>query len=329
MSLNSIRTATAVGRFVCALALACSSSFAIAQGWPAKPIRMVVPFTPAGPTDILARILAERLSRSLGQQIIVDNKGGSGGTIGTAEVARSPADGYTLLFTTSSTHAIAPHLQKLPYNPISDFTPIAHVADAPLVLLASSSANVKSVGELVALARQKPGTMNFASSGNGTISHLTMEAFKARTGIDIVHVPYRGGAPALPDLMSGTVQLLFSALPGVMEQTKTGRVKALAITSAKRSPLAPEIPTASEAGVSGFTSSAWFGLYGPKGMNPDVVKRLNTEVNAILQAPDAVSSLATLGAEPGHGSPSEFASMVAADSDRWKKLIVERKIKLD
>jgi tripartite-type tricarboxylate transporter receptor subunit TctC len=329
MSSNSIRTAVTIARTFCALAIVFGSSLASAQGWPTKPVRMVVPFTPGGPTDILARVLAERLSRSLGQQIVVDNKGGSGGTIGTAEVARSPADGYTLLFTTSSTHAIAPHLQKLPYNPVSDFTPIAHVADAPLVLLASSSANVKSVGELVALARQKPGTMNFASSGNGTISHLTMEAFKARTGIDIVHVPYRGGAPALPDLMAGTVSLLFNALPGVMEQTKTGRLRALAITSAKRSPLAPEVPTVSEAGVPGFTSFAWFGLYGPKGMSPEVVKRLNTEVNTILKSPDAVSSLAKLGAEPGHGSPSEFASMVAADSDRWKKLIAERKITLD
>lgn len=330
LRLNNTRAGATLLRFACTLAIAASSSLAFAQTWPTKPVRVVVPFTPAGPTDVLARFLADRLTRSLGQQFIVDNKGGGGGTIGAAEVARARSDGYTILFATNSTHAIAPHLQKLPYDPVTDFTPIAHVSDAPSVLLVSSTTNVKNVGELLALARQKPGVLNFASSGNGTVSHLTMEAFKGFTGVDIVHVPYKGGgATLMPDMFSGAVQILFSALPGVMEQTKTGRIRALALTSPKRSPLAPELPTMAESGVPGFTSIIWFGLYGPKGMNPDVVKRLNAEVNSILQTPEAISALAALGAEPGRGSPSEFSSMVAADSDRWKKIIVERKITLD
>ena len=329
MKFNNTRAGTALFRFAFALAIAAGSSLAVGQTWPAKPVRMLVPFTPGGPTDILARMLAERLSRRLGQQFIVDNKGGGGGIIGAAEVARAPADGYTILFTTSSTHAIAPHLQKLPYNPVSDFTPIAHLADAPLVLLVSSTTNVKTVGELVALARQKPGVLNYGTSGKGTISHLTMEAFKSRAGIDIVQVPYKGGASILPDLVSGAVQVLFSALPGVMEQTKTGRLRALALTSPKRSALAPELPTVAESGFPGYTSFAWFGLYGPRGLSPDVVKRLNAEVNAILDAPDAISALGALGAEPRRSSPSEFAAMVAADSDHWKKIIVDQKITLD
>jgi tripartite-type tricarboxylate transporter receptor subunit TctC len=258
---------------------------------------------------------------------VIDNKGGAGGTIGAAEVARSSADGYTLLFTTSSTHAISPHLMKVPYKD-SDFTPIAHVADAPLVLLVPSSLNVKTVSDFIALARREPGQLHYSTSGNGTISHLTMEDFRARTDLDIVPVPYKGGGPAMQDLMGGSVQALFSAVPGVMGLVKSGRIRAIGITSLNRSPLARDIPTLAESGVPGFSSVAWFGFYGPRSLDPAIVARINSEINKLLKSPELISALAAQGAEPGRGSPSDFAAMVAKDSEHWAKIIRDRKITL-
>ena len=248
--------------------LALSSPWTLAQGYPSKPIRLVVPFPAGGATDLLARSLAQRLGQGLGQTVVVENKSGGGGSLGSAEVAKAAPDGYTLLIATSSTHAIGPHLNpKLPYKttgPNSDFTPIAHVADATNVLLVPMDLPVKNVKELIAYAKARPGQLNYASSGNGTIVHLTTEAFKSRAGIYVTHIPYRGTALAIPDLVSNKVQILFDSIVSGMPHVKDGKLKALAVTGRTRSGLAPELPTVAESGLPGFYSTTWFGIYGPQ-----------------------------------------------------------------
>ena len=302
-----------------------------AQSWPDRPVRLVVPFPAGGATDLIARVIAQQVSAQVGQQLVVDNKAGAGGTIGSAEAAKAPADGYTLLLTTSSTHAIAPHLNpKLPYRPIKDFTPIAHLVDAANVLLVSPSLPVKTVAELIAYAKAHPGALNYASSGNGTIVHLTSEAFKSQAGIDMTHVPYKGTALAIPDVASGQVQVLFDSIPSGMPHVKSGRLRALAVTGEQRSKLAPDLPTVAEAGLPGFSSITWFGLYGPAGMKPEMVARIHDAFEKAAHAPNAIESLAKLGVEPAApGSPEAFAAMVAADSAKWQKIIHDRKITLE
>ena len=294
-------------------------------------MRLVVPFPAGGATDLIARTIAQRVSQNTGQQVLVDNKPGAGGTLGAAEATRGAADGYTLLLTTSSTHAISPHLvARLPYHPIDDFTPIAHLADAASVLLVSPKVEATSVAELIALARRRPGQLNYASSGNGTIVHLTTEAFKAQAGVFITHIPYKGTALAIPDLVAGNVQVLFDAIPSGMPHVKDGKLRALAVTGPKRSPLAPELPTLAESGLPGFSSVTWFGLYGPKGLSTELGQRINEEFAKALAAPDVVERLARLGTEPARaGSPADFAAMVAADSARWGGIIRERKITIE
>lgn len=302
-----------------------------AQTWPERPVRLVVPFPAGGATDLVARVIAQRVSKDIGQQVIVDNKAGAGGTIGSAEAAKSTADGYTLLLTTSSTHAISPHLMsKLPYDPIRDFTPIAHLADAASVLLVTPSLPVKTMAELIDYAKKHPGELNYASSGNGTIVHLTTEAFKAQAGIFITHVPYKGTALAIPDVIAGSVQVLIDAIPSGMPHVKSDRLRALAVTGEKRSALAPELPTVAEAGLPGFSSVTWFGLYAPRGMKPELVARVHEAFEKAAHAPDVVESLAKLGVEPSPpGSPAKFAAMVSADSQRWARIIRERKITIE
>lgn len=302
-----------------------------AQTWPERPVRLVVPFPAGGATDLVARVIAQRVSKDIGQQVIVDNKAGAGGTIGSAEAAKAPADAYTLLLTTSSTHAISPHLMpKLPYDAVKDFTPIAHLADAASVLLVTPSLPVKTVAELIDYAKKHPGQLNYASSGNGTIVHLTTEAFKAQAGIFITHVPYKGTALAIPDVIAGSVQVLIDAIPSGMPHVKSGRLRALAVTGEKRSALAPELPTVAEAGLPGFSSVTWFGLYAPRGMKPELVARVHDAFEKAAHAPDVVESLAKLGVEPAPlRSPAQFAAMVSADSQRWARIIRERKITLE
>jgi tripartite-type tricarboxylate transporter receptor subunit TctC len=311
------------------LAAACVAGHA--QTWPERPVRLVVPFPAGGATDLVARVIAQRVSKDIGQQVIVDNKAGAGGTIGSAEAAKAVADGYTLLLTTSSTHAISPHLMsRLPYDPIRDFTPISHLADAASVLLVTPSLPVNSVAELIAHAKKHPGQLNYASSGNGTIVHLTTEAFKAQAGVFITHVPYKGTALAIPDVIAGNVQVLIDAIPSGMPHVKNGRLRALAVTGDKRSALAPELPTVAEAGLPGFSSVTWFGLYAPRGMKPELVSRVHGAFEKAAHAPEVIESLAKLGVEPSPvGSPDKFAAMVAADSQRWARIIRDRKITLE
>jgi tripartite-type tricarboxylate transporter receptor subunit TctC len=314
--------------------LALSSPWILAQGYPSKPIRLVVPFPAGGATDLLARSLAQRLGQGLGQPVLVENKSGGGGSLGSAEVAKTAPDGYTLLIATSSTHAIGPHLNpKLPYKttgPNSDFTPIAHVADATNVLLVPMDLPVANVKELVAYAKARPGQLNYASSGNGTIVHLTTEAFKSRSGIYVTHIPYRGTALAIPDLVSNKVQILFDSIVSGMPHVKDGKLRALAVTGRTRSGLAPELPTVAESGLPGFVSTTWFGIYGPRGLPPDIAAKLNAEFNKAMQAAEVRERFVRLGADvAAANTPAQFAAMVQADSDRWAALIRERKITLD
>ncbi|MGO4761040.1 Bug family tripartite tricarboxylate transporter substrate binding protein [Cupriavidus sp. 2KB_3] len=301
-----------------------------ADTYPSKPIRLIVPFPASGATDLLARAIAQKVGTNMGQQIVVDNRPGAGGAIGSDMAAKAPADGYTLLIATTSTHSIGPYINThLPYNTETDFTPIGQVAVATNVLVVPNQLPVKNVRELIDYAKKHPGELNYASSGNGTVVHLTAEAFKAQAGVFITHIPYRGTALAVPDLISNKVQVLFDSIVSGMPHVKDGKLKALAVTSAKRSPLAPDLPTASESGLPGFESDTWFGIYGPKGLPADVVSRLNAEFNKAIQSQDVRDRLAKLGAEPVGGTPAQFAAMVKKDSARWGKLIKDRKIQVD
>jgi tripartite-type tricarboxylate transporter receptor subunit TctC len=298
------------------------------SAYPSHPIRLVVPFPAGGATDIFARAVSNKLGERLGQAVIVDNKPGAGGAIGSDIAAKAPADGYTLLLATSSTHSIGPSLQKLPYDAVADFTPIVHVGNAPSIMVVPNTAPAKNVKEWIDYARKNPGKLNYASSGPGTIVHLTAEYFKAQTGTFLVHIPYKGTALAMPDLISGKIDLMFDALPSALPHIKEGRVRALGLTSLKRWPLLPDVPAIAET-VPGFESNTWFGLYGPKGLPADLVAKINAGVNQALQDADVKDRLAKLGIEPIGGTTQAFAKMVEADRAKWKKIIVERKITLE
>ncbi len=300
-----------------------------AQTYPTKPVRLLVPFPPGGATDILSRALSQELGKKLGQAIVVENRPGAGGTIGALAGAQAAPDGYTLLLTTSSTHSIGPALNpKIPYNAEADFTPIVYVASSPQVILVPLSSPARTVQEFIDHARKNPGRLNYASSGNGTISNLSTENFKAMTGTFMVHIPYRGTGLSITDLVSGKVDVLFDSVVSGMPHVRDGKLRALAVTSPKRSALAPELPAVAEV-LPGFESVIWFGVYGPRGLPPEIVTRVNQAVNAALAEPDLKERFARLGAETAGGSPKQFADLVRAESAKWKKVITERKITAD
>ncbi len=301
-------------------------ALAWAQTYPAKPVRLVVPFPAGGATDIFARVLSQKLGEKLGNSLVVENRPGAGGTIGADLVAKAPADGYTLLLATSSTHAIGPALNpRMPYDAVRDFTPVCHVGNAPSIMLVPNNTPAKTLKDWLAYAHSNPGKLNYASSGNGTIVHLTAELFKAQTGLFIVHIPYKGTALAIPDLVSGKIDVLFDSLPTGLPHVREGRLRALAVTSAKRTAMAPDLPAISEM-LPGFESNTWFGLYGPKGLAADVLAKIATAANQALADPDVKDRLARLGIEPVGGTPQQFADMAAADAAKWKQIIAERKI---
>ena len=297
---------------------------AAAQGasYPTKPVRLVVPFPAGGTTDILARAVAQKLSETWGQQVIVDNRPGAGGNIGSELVAKAPPDGYTLLMGTVGTHAINPSLYaKMPYNHVKDFTPVILVAGVPNVLVVNPSLPVNSVQELIAYGKANPNKLNFASSGNGTSIHLSGELFKTMTGVQMTHVPYKGSAPALTDLIGGQVQLMFDNPPSSLQFIKAGKLRALAVTSLARSQALPDVPTLAESGLPGFEASSWFGVLAPAGTPADIVAKLNGAVAAWLASPAAKEHLAAQGAIAAGGSPDAFVKHIADESAKWAKVV--------
>ena len=309
---------------------ACIASGAFAQAYPNHSIRLVVPFPAGGTTDILARDVAKKLTDTLGQSVVVDNRPGAGGNIGADLVAKAPPDGYTLLMGTVGTHAINPSLYaKMPYDHIKDFVPVVLVAGVPNVLVVNPSVPVNSVADLIKLAKSKPGAINFASSGSGTSIHLSGELFKTMTGVDMTHVPYKGSSPALTDLMGGQVQIMFDNLPSSLALIKSGKLRAVAVTSLKRAPALPDVPTVSESGVPGFEASSWFGILAPAGTPAPIVAKLNAEVNKWLQSPEGKEQLLAQGAEVAGGPPEKFVAHIRAETDKWAKVVKASGAKVD
>lgn len=291
-------------------------------GYPDRGVRIVVPFPAGGSNDVVARMLGAKLQELWGQPVVIDNRGGAGGNIGAESVARSPADGYTLLLTAPGPLAVNQSLYaQLPFNPIQDFTPVALIASVPIVLAVNPNVKATTVAELIALAKASPGKLNFGSSGLGSTNHLAGELLKTRAGIDIVHVPYRGAAPAMNDLIGGQIPMMFDNMPAIRPQVQGGTIRAIAVAGATRSPLFPELPTMVEAGVPNFEASSWFGLVGPARMPPDVMKTLIDSVTKLLKDPDMVKRLADVGAEPGTLSGDAFGAFLRSESEKWGQVV--------
>jgi len=290
--------------------------------WPVKPVRLVAGFPPGGISDILARVVGARLGELLGQPVIVENRAGAGGTIGADLVAKSAADGYTLFLGVNATQSIAPSLYpKLPYNPATDFAPITIAAVTPVLLVAHPSLPVKNVKDLIAIARAQPGQLNYASTGTGALPHLTTELFSLRAGVKMNHVPYKGGAPAMLDLVAGQVSLMFDNIPTAIAQVRAGKVRALAVAQAKRTPAAPDIPTMAEAGFPGFEVTSWQGFLAPAGTPVAVVNRLNADIVKVLGLPDVRERLTAQGIEIRTSTPAEFAAIIRTDAEVWAKVV--------
>lgn len=301
-----------------------------ATAWPSRSIRLVIPFPPGGATDIIGRTLAQKLTTQLGQPVVVDNRPGAGGTLGSAEVAKAPADGYTLLLATTSTHSVAPSLFKtMPYSAERDFTPVSEVATATNVLIVAPTVNARDVRSLIALAKGAPDTLNYASSGNGTIVHLQAELFRQMAGISLTHVPYKGTALAIPDLISGQTQLLFDSLVSALPHIKSGKVKALAVTSAARTPLLPSVPTVIESGLPGYEVNTYFGLFGPAGLSRDIQQRLLREVQVAVNSADARERFAAQGTEPVGGTPDALAALMRSETVKWKRVIDAGQVRVE
>lgn len=308
---------------VAAAALAWSS-WAGAQAWPARTIKLVVPFPAGGATDVLTRTFAQTLQTDLGQSVIVENKPGAAGAIGSAQVEKSPPDGYTLLLGTSSTHSIAPYLTKnLAYDAFGGFTPISMLAEGASVLVASPQLPFTNVGQVIAFAKANPGKLTYGSSGVGSIPHLTAAYFAGTAGIQLQHVPYTGSSLAYPDMKAGRVDLMADAIITALPQVRAGTVRGLAITSAHRSALAPEIPTLAESGLTGFQSTVWFGLFGPKNLPPAIAKALSDAAIKALNTRELKSRYADLGVEAVPSTPAEFDKVLARESAKWKKVITD------
>lgn len=328
--LTPLRTTMITRRkLLTAVVLAASATTAWAQASSTgKPIRLVVPFPAGGATDAFARVISTKLGERLGTSIVVENKPGAGGTIGSDVVAKATPDGDTLLLATSSTHAIGPNFSntgKLTYDAAKDFTPIAHLGNAPSILVVPNSSPAKTMKEWVDYARKNPGKLNYGSSGNGTVVHVSTEYLLSVANLNVVHIPYKGTGLAMPDLISSKLDLLIESLPSGLPHIQSGRVRALAITSLTRSPLFPDLPPVADT-LPGYEAVTWFGLYGPKNLPGPIVGRINSAINQVLQDKDVMAAFARLGIEAAGGTPQQFASMVEADRAKWKQIIAERKI---
>jgi tripartite-type tricarboxylate transporter receptor subunit TctC len=312
-----------------AIAVALTAGHASAQkkedAYPTKPVRMIVPFAPGGGTDIVARAMAQKLTEALGESVIVDNRAGGGGTIGAETAVRSVPDGYTLAMVSGS-YAANAALFKLPYDPVNDVTPIALIGDTGFLVSVHPSVAAKNIQELIALAKAKPGGLNFASTGTGGITHLATELFDLMTGVKMTHIPYKGTGPALVDLLGGQVQVMFGAIPALAPQHKSGKVRGIAVTTAKRNGAVPDIPTVGET-VPGYEAVLWYAFWGPKNLPKDIVTRLNAEINKAIATPEMKDRMAKEGLDPVGGSAAVFGEVLKRDVPKWKKVVAEAKVK--
>ena len=315
---------------ICAVIFAGAAVFVHAQSYPTKPIRFVVGFTAGGASDITSRIIGQKLTEHLGQPVISDNRAGASGTIAGGIVAKAPADGYTLLSGATSILALNPAIYaKLDYDPLRDFVPVSQTVSMPQLLVVHPSVKATTLKELIALAKAKPGELNYSSSGTGSSSHLAMELLKYMTGINVVHVPFKGSGQAMPNLLAGQVQLVFDPMPSSLPHVKSGRLRAIAISTATRSPAVPELPTVAESGVPGYESSLWYGVLLPAHTAPAIVARLNQTINAILRETDVGERFAGLGADPRGGTSAEFRQYISAEVIKWGKVIKAVGIRAD
>ena len=332
--MNPIHTPSKRRTLLAALATAAigavpASAFAQA-GYPTKPVTIVVPFAAGGTTDILARIIGQALTTELGQSVIVDNRAGAGGNIGGAMAAKAPADGYTLFMGTVGTHAINASLyKKMPFDPIKDFAPLTRVANVPNLLVANPAQPYKTVKELIAYAKANPGKVNFGSSGNGSSIHLSGELFKSLARVDMVHVPYKGSAPAVTDLLGNQIGIMFDNMPSAIQHVRSGKLVPIAVTTAKRSPELPNVPTIAEAGVPGYEATSWFGMFAPAGTPAPVLTKLNTALVKVLNQAEVKKKINDQGAETVSETPEQFAAFIKAESIKWGKVVKESGASLD
>jgi len=306
------------------------AGFASAQSYPAKAVRIVVPQAPGGASDALARIIGQRLSDRWHQPVVVENRAGAGGLIGTDQVAKSAADGYTLLLAYDGTHAVNASLYKsLPFDPLKDFTAVATLANVPFVLAVNAASPSKDVKDFVERARASPGRLTYGSAGNGSVNHLLGAMFGKGAGVQLVHVPYKGAAPAITDLIGGSVDAVFSSIPSVVGHIQSGRVRALGVTSGKRSAALPNVPTIAESGLSGFDVAPWFGLLAPAATPADIVQKINDDIAALLLTKDVIDAFAAQGAEPFASKPAAFGAILRTDIDKWAVVVRESGAKID
>ena len=316
-------------RFLACLTLAAASLCAQAQSWPTRPVRMIVPFPAGGPSDVMTRVLCDKLSQALAQPVVVENKPGAGGSIGADFVAKSAPDGYTLLMATASTHSVGPNLQKLAYDPVKDFTPVVYVGYATNILLVSPKLGVGNVRELIEYARKEPGRLTYATSGIGSVAHLTAEMFGAMAGAKLTHVPYKGTQLSINDMVSGQVGILFDNVMTAKPLVESGRLKGIAISSKERSTIVPDIPTVAESGLPGFDSSNWFGVFGPAGLPKPVADRLDAELNRILRDAAIRERFHTLGFEITGGNGADLSGVMQSEARKWSKVIRDANVKAE
>jgi len=326
--MGSRRTLLAAAIMSAAAAVVPAGAFA--QAFPNKPITIIVPFAAGGTTDILARVIGQGLSAELGQSVVVDNRAGAGGNIGGQMAARAPADGYTLFMGTVGTHAINAALyKKMPFDPVKDFAPLTRVANVPNLLVANPNQPYKSVQELIAYAKANPGKVNFGSSGSGSSIHLSGELFKSLAKVDMQHVPYKGSAPAVTDLLGNQIGIMFDNMPSAIQHVRSGKLRPIAVTTAKRSPELPDVPTIAEAGVPGYEATSWFGMFAPAGTPAPIVAQLNKALVKVLSQPETKKKLADQGAEPVSETPEQFAAFIQAESAKWGKVVKESGASVD
>jgi tripartite-type tricarboxylate transporter receptor subunit TctC len=316
-----MKVMNALSRVLCVISAALLAPLAGAQSYPVKPIRVILS-VPAGATpDVTARLVTPALSSVLGQPLVVDNRGGAGGLIGAEIVARSAPDGYTVFISSPGALTILPHLRKVPYDTLKDFTPVSLISVGPFVLIAHPSLPVQSVKDLIALAKAQPGRLNYASAGNGVANHLAMELFKQMAGVDILHVPYKGAPQAVTDVLAGHMNMMFNSIAPIVGHIRAGRVRVLGIASAKRSPQLPEVPTISEAGVPGFEAENWFGMFAPAKTPRRIIARLNEALVKVVRSPEIQAQFAALGADAVGNSPEEFAAFVRRDLEKYARVV--------